>query len=605
MRELDGRYAELDLGPRHIGAGNFLSLNLGTDWDAGPGPDPVVATVRTDAALRWQIPRVRRTVASLNWGRAELVSAQAPIRWSGAEAIRASGRFMWGLTPLLKASASLNWKTYAKAVAADAALPWANQPTVSRSIDMRYRAMLDVARHGVRLPWNAAPRAAASVGIAWRGVMAQRTGIAALHWRHPALARPTRVLPWGPAKPLPWVVRPPVPGPDPDPDPEPISPPGNLIGLNLGCARFDRAGIAPLNLGVAACYLVRPQRRTYVVINSISVVRLPDRTPIEVESVSISSSVDAWGSSYDLELADTDQLALLKPTAAGPRLVEITLNGYVWTALIESYGQRREWARCGVTLSGRSRTALLAAPYAPGRVKATTEERSVAQLVAEELADTGFSSSYDTVDWVVPPGAWFYDATPALDAISRLAEASGAVVQSDPAGATLRVRARYPHSPWDWRDRTPDHVVQEDIVTNESLQVRSAPLYDAVVVTGELGGKGVTCKVRRAGEAGQLFAPQVSSPLINTSAAGAERGRNILADRGEQAAIELVLPLFAGPLRPGEVGRILPLDLIEVVGEGGTWHGLCTAVRTEARIGDKAAVIEQTITLERHYSDAD
>jgi len=361
----------------------------------------------------------------------------------------------------------------------------------------------------------------------------------------------------------------------------------------------------PLNLGVTACYLVRPQRRTYVVINSVSVVRLPDRTPIQVESISISSSVDAWGSSYDIELADSRQLALLKPAAAGPRLIEINLNGYVWTAVMESYSGRREWSRTGASLAGRSRTALLAGPYAPGRVKATTEERSMAQLVDEELADTGFTASYDTVDWLVPPGAWFYDALPALDAISRLAEASGAVVQSDPAEPTLRVRARYPDSPWDWRDRTPAHVLQEDIITNESLQMRSAPLYDAVVVTGELAGKGVTCKVRRAGEAGQLFAQQVSSPLINTAAAGAERGRNILADRGEQAAIDLVVPLFTAPLRPGEVGRILPLDLVEVVGEEGTWHGLCTAVRTEARIGEKAVVIEQTITLERHYSDAD
>lgn len=148
-------------------------------------------------------------------------------------------------------------------------------------------------------------------------------------------------------------------------------------------------------------------------------------------------------------------------------------------------------------------------------------------------------------------------------------------------------------------------MLQEDIITNESLQMRSALLYDAVVVTGELAGKGVTCTVRRAGEAGQLFAQQVSSPLINTAAAGAERGRNILADRGEQAAIDLVVPLFIAPLRPGEVGRILPLDLVEVVAEEGTWHGLCTGVRTEARIGEKAFVIEQTITLERHYSDAD
>jgi hypothetical protein len=59
------------------------------------------------------------------------------------------------------------------------------------------------------------------------------------------------------------------------------------------------------------------------------------------------------------------------------------------------------------------------------------------------------------------------------------------------------------------------------------------------------------------------------------------------------------------PACVGEVGRILPLDLVEVVGEEGTWHGLCTAVRTEARIGEKAVVIQQTVTVERHYSDAD
>jgi hypothetical protein len=525
--------------------------------------------------------------------------------WGVAEKIGAGHSVAWGISELLGRALSLRWQASSPQVLAAAVLPWSMQGRERSAISLDWQGFMRVQRAAGALPWYAAPRADGGASLQWRGSPARAGASMRWGWLHPGLSRRAARLPWGPAKAVPWRVVPPGANPDPDPDPEPIWPAGNYVGLNLGCPVMLGSGLAPLNLGVSACYMVRPQRRTYVVINSISVVRLPDRLPIQIESVSISSSVDAWGSSYDLELADTNHLALLKPTAAGPRLVEITLNGYVWTAIVEGYGQRREWSRAGVTLTGRSRTALLAAPYAPGRVKTTTEERSAAQLVAEELADTGFSSSYDTVDWLVPAGAWFYDATPALDAISRLAEASGGVVQSHPADASLRVRARYPHSPWDWRDRTPDHVVQEDIVSNESLQVRSAPLYDAVVVTGELAGKGVTCKVRRAGEAGQLFAQQVSSPLINTSAVAAERGRNILADRGEQAAIDLVLPLFAGPLRPGEVGRVLPLDLVEVVGEAGTWHGLCTAVRTEARISDKAAVIEQTITLERHYTDAD
>lgn len=186
-----------------------------------------------------------------------------------------------------------------------------------------------------------------------------------------------------------------------------------------------------------------------------------------------------------------------------------------------------------------------------------------------------------------------------------MAEASGGVVQSDPADLSMRVRASYPVSPWLWRATQPDHVLQEDIILTESLQMRSAPLYDAVVVTGELAGKGGTCKVRRAGEAGQLFAQQVSSPLINVAAAGAERGRNILSDRGEQASVDLTVPLFAKPLKAGEVGVILPLDLVEVVTSEGTWHGQRESLRIEVAVEQQATVIEQTATLERHYTDAD
>ncbi len=423
-------------------------------------------------------------------------------------------------------------------------------------------------------------------------------------WQHPSLAYRFARLPWGPAMGVPWGVRP-KPGPGPDPDPENPFPPGNSVGLKLGCPVVGVLGLVPLNLGVAACYVVRPLRRTYVVINTVSLVRLPDRVPIEVTRISLGASRSTWGWTFDIELADPQQLALLKPTAAGPRQFEVNLNGYVWTGIIEGFQKQREFNGGGVRLSGRSRTALLAAPYAPARVKATTEERSMAQLVAEELADTGFTSTYDTVDWNVPAGAWFYDASTPLDAISALAEASGGVVQSDPAALAMRVRAAYPASPWDWRTTQPDHVLQEDIVLTESLQMRSAPLYDAVVVTGELAGKGVTCKVRKSGEEGRLYAQQVSSPLITVPAAGAERGRNILCDRGEQAAVDLTVPLFAKPLKAGEVGLLLPLDLVEVVGADGTWHGQCESLRIEVCADDRAVVIEQTATLERHYTDAD
>lgn len=600
----DRRRVSLNLGPLSLAAGSHVALNLGVEWSSVDPPEQPDATLRRAVGLNWQPGHRMGRVATVAWS------------------LAGSGR----------ASTSVGWRLQQPSARSSVSLAWTFAPSSAGVTGLRWAAQMEQQRTAVSVPWQAMDRHHARVGYTWRSsgrvrqavrlpyrtlrAMAQqllmRWGSASitsrgnqLPWQVASRWESKRDLPWGPAKPLPWIVRPPVTPPEPEPEPPPYSTPGARVGLNLSCLPLRTRGLAALNLGVAACYVVRPHQRTYVVINSISVVRLPDRLPIQLAGVSINTSCDAWGSTYDFELADTEQLQLLKPSAAGPRQVEVTLNGYVWTALVESYSTRREWGGSGINLTGRSRTALLAAPYAPGRVKVTTEDRSVAQLVTEELADTGFTASYDTVDWVVPAGAWFYDATTALDAISRLAEASGGVVQSDPAAQALHVRARYPDSPWHWKERTPDHVIYEDVVSNESLQMRSAPLYDAVVVTGELAGKGVTCKVRRSGEAGQLYAPQASSPLISTAAAGAERGRNILSDRGEQALVELVIPLFGGPLRPGEVGRVMPLDLVEVVGEEGTWHGLCIATRTEARTNDRAVVIEQTITLERHYTDAD
>ncbi len=597
-----GRAVDLNLGPLFVGGGDRVELNLGVPWNYEP-PESVIRGLRNTWSSAWAPAAGTRRAATLQWGQAQSRRPLSAFSWHGSAAVsRASSSIAWQRPPGLRAEQIMAWHGAMAVAARGDLLRWMNLPQARQRGELPWQVMgLERSGHGIS--WSAPGASRHDVAMRWRGVLGNAVGARGMRWLNPGGARRSTRIPWGLGRRLPWIVRPPEP-PPPDPDPSPF-PPGNALVLDLGCPVMGAGGLAPLNLGVTACYAVRPQRKTYVVINTVSVVRLPDRTPIEVESLGITAGVDTWGYSFDIELADSKQLALLRPTASGPQVVEVNLNGYLWTAVIESYATRREWQGGGVTLSGRSRTALLAAPYAPARAKATTEDRSVAQLVDEELTDTGYGASYDTVDWIVPAGAWFYDASTPLDAISKLAEASGAVVQSDPASLALRVVPRYPASPWDWLNTQPDVILQDDIVLTESLQVRSVPKYDAVVVTGELEGKGVTCRVRRAAEAGTLYAGQVTSPLINTAAAGAERGRNVLGDRGEQAAIDLVIPLFSAPLSGGQVGRVLPLDLVEFQSASGTWHGLCTGLRIDARMDDSACVIEQTITLERHYTDAD
>ncbi|HDS1654989.1 TPA: hypothetical protein QEL76_002949 [Stenotrophomonas maltophilia] len=601
---MDGKFVGLKLGPLKALSGEWIGLNLGVGDDGGQPPEPVVRGIRASASMHWTLAGHIRRLVRIGWGEAGRLNPAADMAWREAKSSRQSAVVAWNPAPRQQADCQMFWRGSMGSAAATCAVGWGSLGLAAQQARFRWHHATSFASAGAAMAWRSLARAAVASRFAWRGTSPARAAAMSAMWQHPSLAYRFARLPWGPAMGVPWGVRP-APGPGPDPDPDPTFPPGNRVGLNLGCAVIGVSGLAPLNLGISACYVVRPQRRTYVVINEVSFVRLPDRVPIELARVSLSAGRSAWGWTFDIELADADQLGLLKPTASGPRQFELVLNGYVWTGIIESFQKQREFAGGGVRLSGRSRTALLASPYAPARVKATTEERSLAQLVAEELADTGFASRYDTVDWLVPPGAWFYDANTPLDAISALAGASGGVVQSHPSDPALVIRASYPASPWAWRETMPDHVLQEDIVLTESLQMRSAPLYDAVVVTGELAGKGVTCKVRKAGEAGQLFAQQVSSPLINVAAAAAERGRNILCDRGEQAAVDLTVPLFPRPLKAGEIGVILPLDLVQVLSSEGTWHGQCESIRIEVVVDQQAVVIEQTATLERHFTDAD
>lgn len=605
-----GNFLPINLGPHFAGPKSHLLINLGVAWDDdGPDPpdppEPVIRGLRNTTHLSWHQSRSRvRCLLHSGWAQAVALRREALVPWSLTARVARSAALLWAPSPRLRHQGELTWHGAMRSLAPSVGMGWASLPLLGHTAGFRWLQQGMLHGPAVAFAWRAPALTQGGVNILFRAQLPRMRHGAALAWRRPPGRRWDRWIPWGVARRVPWVVLP-RPEPPPIPPPPGVAPDGRYIAINLGCPVVGVPGLAPLNLGINACYAVRPRRRTYIVINDVSVVRLPDRAPIAVLDLALAGGADSWGWTVDMTLADASSLALLQPGSGGPRQIEVALNGYLWTFVVEAYSGTRDHQQQGIRVSGRSRTALLAAPYAPARNKISELERSAAQLVDEELANTGYVAAYGTVDWLVPPGAWYYDATTPMDAIARVAAASGAVVQSDPAELEIQIRPRYPHSPWTWTETTPAHVIYDDVIINESLQVRSAPLYNAVVVTGELAGKGVTATVTRAGEGADLYAPQASDPLINTDAVAIERGRNIIADRGEQAAIEHTLPLFRGPVLPGQTGRVLPLDLVQVQAAGGIWHGQCIGVRIDVRVDNQAVVIEQTLTLERHYTDAD
>src|SRR5690606_20652877 len=141
-------------------------------------------------------------------------------------------------------------------------LMWRDLPQVLRSVGARWRGVLAQTSRSAAAPWRAPGRTGGAANLAWRAQLARAARGVRFRWWHPGQQRRGWRIPWGLAPLVPWVVRPPEPPVPPGPEPE--FPPGDRVGLNLGCPTVGVRGLAPLNLGVTACYAVRPQRRTYI-----------------------------------------------------------------------------------------------------------------------------------------------------------------------------------------------------------------------------------------------------------------------------------------------------------------------------------------------------
>lgn len=604
-----GDRIQLNLQARPSSLGDRVQLNLGVSGGGGTDPpvEPGIVGLWAGAGIAWaQGARVgiSHVVA---WGASPVLRVTHATRWAQSPQTFRALSLAWAQLPQTAAVTAAAW---AQSLTAGSALgvPWAQLPTVTASGRAGWAQWPSIAT-ALAVAWAQWPVQTAGTRARWDAWRAIRGARLVSAWRNGAEVQRRTQIPWGSGVLPPWRTRPPAP-------PEPPAPPnlrrGNRVSLNLGCPRLVRGDRIALNLGVVACYGVRPARRTYVINNTLSVVRLPDRTPIAAAAVSITGNVASYAWDLQMALADHTHEALLAPTGAGPAQVEVTVNGTAWVFVVESRSRSRQHLDgqglvVEVSIAGRSPAALLAAPYAPLRSKVSTADRTAHQLADDEVENTGFTVDYGAIDWVVPAGALYYESTSPIDAVIRIAQASGGVVLSHPSQQVLQVRPRYPASPWDWLTTPPDVTISDDIMFAESDSLRSRPLYKAVVVTGELAGKGVTVRAVRDGEAATLYADQVTDPLINTVPVGRERARNALSDRGEQSEISVVLPIFPAPAA-GQPGPILPLQLVHVLSAGADWPGLATALaisaRWEASGQTGALVVDQTVTLSRHYTDA-
>lgn len=430
------------------------------------------------------------------------------------------------------------------------AMPWSDSRTRDSHTNLLPWPALDPGSGVLRLPWRRYLTHSAVTSLLWRRI-AERGGFVALPWSPIDARSSSTVIVWPPTPPI------------------------------------DDDTILVPNLPV------------YVMLPTMTAVRLPDRTPIPLLSISLQEERGGYPWSFSAPMR-REGLELINPDAGTLPEIEVSINGYPWTLVVEAYDDNRRFGSNTVSLRGFSPSALLAAPHAPTRTYTATADRTAAQLAEEELPP-GWTLVWDAVDWLIPGGTFSYADLAPIEAIAQLASAIGASIESDPAERRIRVAPGYPESPWAWPESAPYAVLPAGVLASGSSTWKGGTNADGVYVYAQNAGSGAFVKL--AGSAGAVQIPMVVDPLLVHADAQRERGRQELAAAGRARTVQRTVPLFPTPAPEGmpELGVIRTGLLLEIEDTDETWTGMVVGVRIDAQRQGRALSVRQHLTIERQY----
>jgi hypothetical protein len=248
--------------------------------------------------------------------------------------------------------------------------------------------------------------------------------------------------------------------------------------------------------------VVVPIRRIYMVVNDARLRRVDGNIELPTLSMTLGLDVDSWTWSFSAALPGR-ALANLEPAGIGsPVEVEAVINGTAFRALVESIERTREFGTNDLRISGRGKTALLDAPYAPIQTFTNTQSRTAQQIMGDVLTingvPLGWSIEWGLADWSIPAGVFNHQGT-YIGALNKIASAAGGYVQPLASAQILKVLPRYPTVPWEWGSVVADFQLPVDATSRESLRWVEKPAYNRVFVAGQ--EVGVLGQVTRAGKA--------------------------------------------------------------------------------------------------------
>ncbi len=335
---------------------------------------------------------------------------------------------------------------------------------------------------------------------------------------------------------------------------------------------------------------IEPQiRRSYLMQPQISCVRVSDGVAVVLKSVSISQSRSQWASSGSLAFSSR-----IDAERAANELLKISINGYDFYLLCESPSESKAFGKTSYSATGRGRLATLASPNRKAINYVNVVSRSFIGLMADIVANTGWTVASQITDYPVPANAFSYAAKTPAEAINIMANSIGAMLDVNDETQTITVIPQWPVVPWNTASAIPDVILHDGVILefNERIDIR--PDANAVFVRGEQ--QGVAAKVKRFGTAGDNFAADIVDKLITDNQAARMRATAELANAGNKVQNSIRAKVMADlpPMRPGM--------LIGVRKGAEVFKSVCESFSISGSVNESTGMVtvNQTVTLLRN-----
>lgn len=521
---------------------------------------PPTVTAASGWGTPWNAAARKELLVDVPWKDSARLDVELELRHKSGAPIEIEQTLRWAKSGVRDRDLGIAWGVRRARLDASTLLSWKTSLPIDTDQRIRWGLFARAFAVATQLPWRALGAVDVEQHHRW-GLAQARDTDAALPWNVTAAIDKSLRVVWGPGG--------------------PSSGPIDLDNGGGWDSDDDYPPIDPVPIEVL-----------YTVNTNVTLLRLPDNTPVECLSASawIDRTSKDW--SFEAVLARAADLEVLAPDESGQKFAQLTINGYPWIFRVEDYEDDWTFGKRTFKVHGRGLSAELDAPYAAPRTNAYDADFNAQQIAQAEL-DSLFGSwtlDWQIVDWLVPANTFSYSQKTPMEVISQIAAAVGGIVQPDPLTKTLLVLPRYTVSPMDWGSATVDGTLPLSVLTGRALKYQPGPTYNRVFVAGQANG--VLVRATRTGSAGDLLAPQVVDPLICAVEAGTARGKAILDDSGNIGTVTIPLPLFTAPAAPGllRVGQLLQ------IGEGTPgWRGLVDGIRIDAKL----ASVFQSATLQR------